>query len=94
MNRLTSKKPLTEFETMNLFLTDLYNRLKEYEDTELEPNEIKTAHEIVARLALADYPHNFQHERSDIIAYMRFITSLMRDAKSYWKRILTERKCD
>ena len=39
MKRLTSKNPLTEFESMNLSVTNLYARLKEYEDTGLEPEE-------------------------------------------------------
>lgn len=36
MKRLTSKNPLTEYEAMNLSLTDLYMRLKVYEDAEGE----------------------------------------------------------
>lgn len=36
MERLTSKNPLTENEAMNLSLTDLYMRLKVYEDAEAE----------------------------------------------------------
>lgn len=34
MGRLTSMNPLTESEAMNLSLTDLYMRLKAYEDAE------------------------------------------------------------
>lgn len=34
MKRLTSKNPLTESQVMNLSLTDLYMRLKAYEDAE------------------------------------------------------------
>lgn len=34
MERLTSKNPLTESQAMNLSLTDLYMRLKAYEDAE------------------------------------------------------------
>lgn len=34
MKRLTSNNPLTESESMNLSLTDLYARLKVYEDAE------------------------------------------------------------
>ena len=34
MKRLTSGKPLTESQAMNLSLTDLYMRLKSYEDAE------------------------------------------------------------
>lgn len=40
MNRLTSNTPLTEFEAMNMSITNLYARLKEYENTGLEPKEI------------------------------------------------------
>lgn len=40
MKRLTSKNPLTEKEALNLSLTDLYMRLKAYEDTGLEPAEV------------------------------------------------------
>ena len=36
MDRLTSRTPLTEFEAMNLSLTNLYMRLKTYEDAEEE----------------------------------------------------------
>ena len=39
MKRLTSNTPLTEAEAMNLSLTNLYARLKEYEDTGMEPEE-------------------------------------------------------
>ena len=41
MKRLTSKNPLTEKEALNLSLTDLYMRLKAYEDTGLEPEEVR-----------------------------------------------------
>lgn len=41
MKRLTSNTPLTEVEAMNLSLTNLYARLKEYEDTGLEPEEVR-----------------------------------------------------
>lgn len=41
MERLTSNSPLTEFDAMNLSVTNLYERLKEYEDTGLEPEEIE-----------------------------------------------------
>lgn len=34
MERLTSRNPLTESQAMNLSLTDLYMRLKTYEDAE------------------------------------------------------------
>lgn len=40
MKRLTSNAPLTEAEAMNLSVTNLYARLKEYEDTGLEPEEV------------------------------------------------------
>lgn len=39
MNRLTKSSPLPEWEAMNLSMTDLYMRLKAYEDTGLEPEE-------------------------------------------------------
>lgn len=41
MNRLTKSKPLGEYEAMNLSLTDLYVRLKAYEDIGLEPEEMR-----------------------------------------------------
>ena len=41
MKRLTNNAPLTEFEAMNLSVTNLYERLKAYEDTGLEPEEVK-----------------------------------------------------
>lgn len=39
MKRLTSNVPLTEFEVMNLSVTNLYARLKEYENAWIEPEE-------------------------------------------------------
>ncbi len=41
MERLTSNNTLTETESMNLSLTDLYTRLKAYEDIGLTPEELK-----------------------------------------------------
>lgn len=41
MKRLTSNTQLTEAEAMNLSVTNLYARLKEYEDTGLEPEEVR-----------------------------------------------------
>ena len=46
MKRLTSNVPLTEAEAMNLSVTNLYARLKEYEDTGLEPEDILTGLEM------------------------------------------------
>ena len=46
MKRLTSNAPLTEAEAMNLSVTNLYARLKEYEDTGLEPEDILTGLEM------------------------------------------------
>lgn len=40
-NRLTKSRPLTEHESMNLSLTGLYMRLKAYEETGLEPEEVE-----------------------------------------------------
>lgn len=68
----------------------IYRKLAAYEDTGLEPEEVKAAKAIAERIATADYPHNFQRERSDIAVYMRWITDVMRDAKAWWNsRILT-----
>ena len=47
MKRLTSNAPLTEAEAMNLSVTNLYARLKEYEDTGLEPEEIEKANNVM-----------------------------------------------
>lgn len=44
-------------------------RLAKYEDTGLTPEEIGVIKSIVGRLATADYPHNFQREREDIVAF-------------------------
>lgn len=41
VNRLTKSRPLTENESMNLSLTELYIRLQAYEDAGLEPEEIR-----------------------------------------------------
>ena len=67
-------------------------KLARYEDTGLEPDEVEAAKEIAARLALADYPHNFQGERSDIVSYMRWITSVMKEAKAWWGKLLEARE--
>lgn len=60
------------------------SKLAAYEETGLEPEEIEIIKNIVGRLATADYPHNFQRERSDIAAYMYWITSILKDAKEWW----------
>ena len=41
MKRLISNTPFTKFEAMNLSVTNLYARLKEYENTGLEPEEVR-----------------------------------------------------
>ncbi len=41
MERLTKNSSLAEFEAMNLSLTELYTRIKAYDDTGMEPGEIK-----------------------------------------------------
>ena len=73
-------------------LPELIARLARYEDSGLEPEEVEAAKEIAARLALADYPHNFQGERSDIASYMRWITSVLKEAKEWWKNLLEARE--
>lgn len=80
-----------DFEGFNR-VTEALNRLAAYEDTEIEPEEVESAKKIAARLALADYPHNFQGERSDIASYMRWITSVMKEAKAWWKKSLEARE--
>ena len=62
----------------------LLNRLAAYEDTGLTPGQVKTATRIAERIATADYPHNFQRERRDIVDYMNWISDVMRDAKAWW----------
>lgn len=64
------------------------DRLAAYEETGLDPEEIKTAKEITARLALADYPHNFQRERADIVEYMYWISDNVKEAKIWWRKLL------
>lgn len=71
---------------------EIIDRLARYEDSGLEPEEAEAAKKIVARLALADYPHNFQRERSDIASYMYWITSVMKEAKAWWKELLEARE--
>ena len=66
--------------------------LQAYKDTGLEPEEVEAAKKIVARLALADYPHNFQRERSDIASYMYWISSVLKDAKEWWNSMVTRDK--
>lgn len=84
-NRLTKSRPLTEHEAMNLSLTNLYMRLKAYEETGLEPEEVEAAKKIAAKLALADYPHNFRREKPEIVKYMYWIIFILQDAKEWWK---------
>lgn len=80
-----------DFEGFNR-VTEALNCLAAYEDTGLEPEEVEAAKKIVARLALADYPHNFQRERSDIASYMHWITSVMKEAKAWWEKLLEARE--
>lgn len=89
VNRLTKSSPLTENEAMNLSLTGLYMRLKAYEETGLEPEEVEAAKKIVARLALADYPHNFRREKPEIVDYMCWIIFILKDAKEWWNGMVT-----
>lgn len=94
MNRLTDRSkeiPLPCADNA-AFWARVHEKLARYEDTGLEPEEAEAAKEIVARLALADYPHNFQGERSDIASYMRWITSVLKDAKEWWKKLLEARE--
>ena len=65
MNRLTSKEPLTEWETMNLSVTNLYARLKEYEDAE-EQGEAVNDIDVAAIL----------YKAADAIRYMERISAL------------------
>lgn len=99
MNRLTIRKsdgawdvPLRNDDGAYIPSQEIIDRLAAYEDTGLEPEEAEATKEIVARLALADYPHNFQGERSDIASYMRWITSVLKEAKEWWKNLLEARE--
>lgn len=88
MKRITINHPDGTIQATGT-LDEIAFRLAAYEDTGLEPEEVKAAKAIAERIATADYPHNFQRERSDIAAYMRWITDVMRDAKAWWNsRIL------
>ena len=94
MNRLTDRSkeiPLPCADNA-LFWARVHEKLARYEDSGLEPEEVEAAKVIVARLALADYPHNFQRERSDIASYMHWITSAMKEAKAWWKNLLEARE--
>ena len=94
MNRLTDRSkeiPLPCADNA-LFWARVHEKLARYEDSGLEPEEVEAAKEIAARLALADYPHNFQGERSDIASYMRWITSVLKEAKEWWKNLLEARE--
>lgn len=94
MNRLTdrSKEIPLPCADNGVFWARVHEKLARYEDSGLEPEETKAAKKIVAMLALADYPHNFQGERSDIASYMRWITSVMKEAKAWWKELLEARE--
>jgi hypothetical protein len=82
---------IDDVSTIDMAISAL-DRLAAYEDTGLEPEEVEAAKEIAARLALADYPHNFQRERSDIASYMFWITSVMKEAKAWWEKLLEARE--
>ena len=75
---------IVEFPNYAVVIMTAYNRLAAYEDTGLTPEQAKTATRIAERIATADYPHNFQRERRDIVDYMNWITDVMRDAKEWW----------
>lgn len=94
MNRLTDRSKEIQLPCTDngVFWARVYEKLARYEDSGLEPEEAEAAKEIVARLALADYPHNFQGERSDIASYMRWITSVLKDAKEWLKKLLEARE--
>ena len=94
MDRLTdrSKEIPLPCTGNGVFWARVHEKLARYEDTGLEPEEVKAAKEIAARLALADYPHNFQGERTDIASYMRWITSVMKEAKAWWVKLLEARE--
>lgn len=94
MNRLTdrSKEIPLPCADNSVFWARVHEKLARYEDSGLEPEEAEAAKKIVARLALADYPHNFQRERSDIASYMHWITSVMKEAKAWWKNLLEARE--
>ena len=65
MKRLTSNTPLTVFAAMNMSVTDLYARLKEYENTGLEPEEIVRQSET---LKLIDFNQRIKSDRLAEIA--------------------------
>ena len=77
---------MTEIETQRVL-----DRLAAYEDTGLTPEQVKTAIRIAERVATADYPHNFQRERRDIVDYMNWITDVMRDAKAWWNERIKDK---
>lgn len=58
MKRLTKCTPLTENEAMALSLTDLYMRLKAYEDTGLEPEQVEGAKKMLNKLGVSIYTTN------------------------------------
>lgn len=94
MNRLTDRSKEIQLPCADngVFWARVHEKLARYEDTGLEPEEVEAAKKIVARLALADYPHNFQRERSDIASYMHWITSVMKEAKAWWGKLLEARE--
>lgn len=95
MNRLTDRSkeiPLPCAYNASSFWARVHEKLARYEDSGLEPEEVEAAKKIAARLALADYPHNFQRERTDIASYMHWITSVMKEAKAWWKKLLEARE--
>ena len=94
MNRLTdrSKEIPLPCTSNGVFWARVHEKLARYEDSGLEPEEKEAAKKIVARLALADYPHNFQRERSDIASYMHWITSVLKEAKAWSKKLLEARE--
>lgn len=85
MNRLTDRSKEIQLPCTGngVFWARVHEKLARYEDSCLEPEEVEAAKQIVARLALADYPHKFQREISAIASYMRWITSVLKDAKEW-----------
>lgn len=82
MKRLTKCSPLTENEAMALSLTDLYMRLKAYEDTGLEPEDAEHAKSIPLRLYLTKYRRIYEDEKINNIINIDLIETLINEAKA------------
>lgn len=57
-----------------------------FDFTRQDAEDIMSALRIVKLLSLEDYPHNWQHERPDIVSYVRGTSAILKIAKRFVKK--------